>query len=132
MGIDYGSHKVGIALTDEAGTFAFPHRILPNEDSLLKTLAALVAENAVKTVVIGESKNLSGKDNTVSDAIHAFGEALKTAAGVSVVYIPEQFTSAHARRQFESDEKTRSPKQNPLVDASAAALILEHYLLTNH
>ena len=53
LGVDYGSHKVGLALSDECGTMGFPHAIVPNTRELAGDLAALVAEQSVGAVVIG-------------------------------------------------------------------------------
>jgi len=126
LGIDYGSKKVGIALSDESGSMGFPHAILPNTPALLDTILSLIKEKGVESVVIGESRNLDGSDNPIAAHARAFGDELSKA--VPVHYESEVFTSAEARRMHAPAEKSRKPANTDAVDASAAALILTSYL----
>ena len=133
LGIDYGSKKIGLALSDEAGTMGFPHKIISNTPTLVDELADLIAAEKVGTVVIGESRNLAGGENPIAKDAKALGAALSERAHVPVVYESEVFTSIEARRMPESHEKSRKPKVHAHIDASAAALILTSYLShTNH
>ena len=132
LGIDYGTKRVGLALSDENGTMGFPHAILANTGALEDDVAALVANEGVHAVVIGESHDLSGVANPVARAAHAFGDALSARTGVPVAYESEVYTSAQARRAPEKEAKTRAPKARANVDASAAALILTSYLTKHH
>jgi putative Holliday junction resolvase len=131
LGVDYGTKRVGIALSDEAGTMGFPHAILANTPGLAAEVAALAKREGVGAVVIGESRNLDGEANPIHAAAHALGDALQKALDMPVVYEPEAYTSALARRAPERTEKTRAPKARAAVDASAAALILTSYLSRN-
>ena len=128
LGVDYGSSKVGLALSDEAATMGFPHRILSNTPRLADELAALIARENVGAVVIGESRNLEGGENPIAKDARALGALLTERAGVPVVYESEVFTSALARRAPEKEMKSRAAKPRANVDASAAALILTSYL----
>ena len=133
LGIDYGSKKAGLALSDEAGIMGFPYKILSNTPRLLEELLALIKTEKVGTVVIGESRNLAGEDNPIAKDARKLGNQLEELAQVPVVYESEVFTSVEARRMPESHEKSRKPKVRVPVDASAAALILTSYLSrTNH
>lgn len=128
LGIDYGSKKVGLALSDEAGSMGFPHAIVQNTPALLDEVARLIAEKDVRVVVIGESRDFAGGDNPIALAARAFGDAVQTRTGVPVVYESEVLTSEEARQAPSKQMKTRSPKQHRAVDDSAAALILTSYL----
>jgi putative Holliday junction resolvase len=133
LGIDYGSKRVGLALSDESGTMGFPHSIIPNTPRLAEELRALIAKENVGAVVLGESQDFSGTDNPVMKDARALGNSLAASADVPIFYEPEAFTSAEARRSPHKEEKTRAPKSFVQVDASAAALILTSYLSrTNH
>ncbi len=107
LGVDYGSSKIGLAFSDEAGTMGFPHSIISNTPRTVVELSALIAKENVGAVVIGESRTL---------------------AGVPVFYESEVFTSAEARRAPAKEAKSRAAKSRAAVDASAAALILTSYL----
>lgn len=128
LGVDYGSSKIGLALSDEGGVMGFPHTIVSNTPRLADELCALIAKENVGAVVIGESRNLVGGENPIASAARVLGTMLTERAGIPVVYESEVFTSAEARRAPEKEMKSRAPKRRGAVDASAAALILTSYL----
>ncbi|MDB5244852.1 MAG: Holliday junction resolvase YqgF, putative holliday junction resolvase [Parcubacteria group bacterium] len=128
LGIDYGSSKIGLALSDELGTMGFPHAIVTNSPRVLDDLCTLIAKENVSVVVIGESRTLSGGDNPIAHAARAFGENITERTGLPVVFESEVYTSTEARRAPAKEGKSRSPKRHAAVDAQAAALILTSYL----
>lgn len=134
MGIDYGTKRVGIALSDEGRGFAFPKCVLDSSEKaqLITEVATLIADENVDLVVIGESVDYDGIENSVMEEARAFAEALAKQAKIDIVFENEILTSVQARRQFESKEKTRKQKNTDPVDASAAALILQSYLDKNY
>ena len=138
LGIDYGSKKVGLALSDEAGVMGFPHGIIANTQHLADELYALIARENIGAVVIGESRDLKGEENVIAKDAKMLGSLITEHTGTPVFYESEVFTSAEARRAPAPTEggsasggkerKTRAPKARVDVDASAAALILTSYL----
>lgn len=123
LGIDYGTKRVGTALSDEAGVMGFPYQVFPNDPSLIDQISSLIERERVEKVVIGESKDFSGAPNPVHEAALAFSEALVERTNVPVVFEPEMLTTQEARRDFEGQRTNQG-----VVDASAAALILTSYL----
>ena len=124
LGIDYGTSRLGLAFADEETGLATPYEIIENNNAVIKKLDRLIEKRSVQTVVVGESKKHSGADNAVMKQIRSFVGALEKKVAVPVVYVPEFFTSAQARRQ---------PEAGHHVDDSAAAIILQTYLETqNH
>lgn len=128
LGVDYGTKKIGLALSDEAGTMGFPHAVLPQSKHAVAEVAALAKRAGVGAIVVGESRDLSGAPNPVHAAAHAFGDALAEETGLPVRYESETFTSVEARRAPGKMPKSRAPSSREAVDASAAALILTSYL----
>lgn len=138
MGIDYGTSKVGVALSDAAGTMGFPREVLKNDDQLMDTLVALIQKEDVKVVVFGESLDFSGNGNPVLAKAHAFANVLTEKTGVPVVWEQEMLTTQEAKRgldgmhpQHESNtsrSRATSGDSGRSLDASAAALILTSYL----
>jgi putative holliday junction resolvase len=128
LGIDYGSVRVGTALSDEGGTMGFPHAVLQNTPRLLDEVVALVEKEHVGAIVIGYSRTLAGGENPIANEAKKFGDALANRTGLTVAYESEVFSSAEARRAPHKEEKNRSPKSHEAVDASAAAIILTSYL----
>ncbi len=127
-----------MAVSDESATLAFPLGVVANGslgsdvgERALKEIYDIARENAVVQVVMGESKNYSGEANPVMKEVEKFKEALEE-EGLSVVYEPEFMSSMAAARQFAPEEKSRKANPNQeLLDASAAALILQNFLDRN-
>lgn len=122
LGIDYGTKRVGLALSDDAGRMGFPHAIFDNTGALLTEVTGLITRERVEAIVMGESLNFAGAENPVAREARAFAEKLTAATGLPVFYEPEMLTTQEARRDFEGIRT----KGN--VDSSAAALILTSYL----
>ena len=118
MAIDYGSKRVGVASTDDAGEFAIPRAVLPNDEKLLQTILDSIQKFKVERVVVGESKNYSGEANEIMKETNIFADKLRE-NGIDVVFHPEVLTTMEAK-QIQG--------QNDMTDASAAALILKSYL----
>ncbi|MDO8591088.1 MAG: Holliday junction resolvase RuvX [bacterium] len=136
LGIDYGTKRVGIALSDEAGEFAMPLIVLQNNNSLFPALKKIILEKKIGAIVLGESKNFKGEDNAIMSDITDFKNKFESETSLPVFLEPEFMTSAEANQEPEragenrrSGLRLRRPKvKNIMHDASAAALILKSYL----
>ena len=128
LGIDYGSKRVGLALSDEAGTIGFPHAILKNTRRLIDELRVIIAKENIGAVVVGESRSLAEGENAIAKDARELGSLITERTGTPVFYESEVFTSVEARRVPAKEIKSRAPKSRAAVDASAAALILTSYL----
>tara|TARA_B100000745_G_scaffold53689_1_gene31877 strand:- start:6677 stop:7048 length:372 start_codon:yes stop_codon:yes gene_type:complete len=117
LGVDYGTKKIGLAYSDDAGVMAFPLAVIPNDSGAHNRIREIAQEKQVQSIVIGHSQNHEGKDNPVMEHIHSFVEELETSA-YEVVLEPEFFSTVQAKR-FSEDA---------VADASAAAIILQSYL----
>ena len=127
IGIDYGTKRVGLAVSDEGNAVAFPLEVVGEKDALARVVA-LVRERRATGVVIGESKDLSGHDNPVMGKIRTFVAALGGAASVPIVFEPEFMTSAAAAQQYTPTGNRKANPSQEKLDASAAALILQNFL----
>jgi putative Holliday junction resolvase len=127
LGIDYGSRKTGLALSDESGAMGFPHAVVPTAE-LHDTLMKLVPQKQVEAVVVGESRDLAGADNPVMKDARELAAWIGQHFSLPVHFEPEMYTSAEARRARDASVEGRSPRDTSDVDASAAALILTSYL----
>ena len=111
LGVDYGSKKIGLALSDEAGTMGFPHATVPNTSRLIDELCALITKENIGAVVIGESRNFAGGENPIAKDARAFSEHLAERMGVPIFFESEVFTSAEARRAPEKEIKSRGAQR---------------------
>jgi len=121
LGIDYGTKRIGVAVSDEGGSLAFPLTTIKSDINALGAIVELINRNEAESIVLGESNNLSGKANPVMEDIEQFKKDLAELTQLPVVYQPEFFTSAQAARQFAPQAKSRkdAPSQDKL-DAAAA------------
>ena len=119
LGIDFGKKRVGVALSDESGRLAFPHSVLQNDKALIGEVARISKEQKVKAIIVGESKNLDGKDNALMKHIEVFIKVVHKEAKKPVYLEPEFWSSFQAGRWQGKTDK---------LDASAAAIILQSYL----
>jgi len=119
MGIDFGSKKIGIALSDESGVMAFPHSVIPNDAVFFKTIESLIQERDVKEIVIGHSLDREGNPNAIHSAVEEFMTDITLSLGIPVHLEPEQYSTQQAGR---------TTGKNAQTDAAAAAIILDSYL----
>jgi putative Holliday junction resolvase len=119
LGIDYGAKRVGVALSDDGGTMAFPRVVLPAGSSLINDIKKIVEKEKVQEVIIGESKDFSGKENPIMIEIHDMKGKLEKALNIPVLFEPELMTSMEA---------DHIQGQSAMSDASAAAIILQSYI----
>ena len=127
LGIDFGTKRVGLALSDESGSMGFPHAVVPNDGRLIDYVRELITRKEVTVIVMGESKDFAGNDNPVLAKAKAFAADLERTAAVVVVWEPEMLTTQEARRDPEGIRIVGRDAREA-VDASAAALILTSYL----
>jgi|SRR3990167_9336723 len=132
LGIDYGSKRVGLALSDESKTLAFPKTILPNDPNLFSAIKKICAEENIEAAVVGESLDKGGKPNPIMKEINKFREKFSKEINLPIYSEPEIWTSAEARRisvkARPSPKGIRPSLDRRPVDASAAALILQRFL----
>ncbi len=119
LGIDYGTKRVGLSLSDEEGMMAFPKVVLKNSDLLMNEILQTCNEEDVKEVVIGESKNLDGTPNPLMKHIEVFVEEWKKRSEIPIFLEPE-FLTSHQAQKIQG--------KNDMLDASAATIILQSYL----
>lgn len=131
LGIDYGSKRVGTALSDDGGSLAFPYKILINDMELLDAIHNICGEENISAVVLGESHDLSGKPNKIMGSIEELKRNLEAELDLPV-YLQKEFMTTVEARGREGKEQYNARKnlkdKSTQADASAAALILQRYL----
>lgn len=118
LGIDYGTKRVGVAVTDEEARVAFPKAVYPNDRTLMMEIVALIKKEGVAEVVVGESKDKDGVENTMMKNARKFVEDLGREVPVTIHFEPEYY----------STQEVRAHTGEYLVDAKAAAIILNSFI----
>src|ERR1035437_9068987 len=114
LGIDFGSKRIGLAISDEGGSFAFPLQVLQNSEKAMGQILQICKEKNIGEIVIGDSENFQMEKNEIMEKILPFVEELKEKSGLPVSMHPEFMTSQEAERL---------QGKNNMLDASAAAII---------
>ena len=119
LGIDFGSKRIGIAVSDDEGKMAFPYSVVSNDRNLLEEIEKIIKEEKIETIVIGESKDFKGEPNKIMAGINKFRRELEDKTKIKVFLEPEFMTSSQAEH---------IQGKNEMHDASAAAIILQSFL----
>ena len=132
MGIDYGSRRTGLAVTDPLKMIAQPLEMVYTAD-LKMYLDSYLYEEDVECFVVGLPTNLSGQDTDATGPVKQFIQALKQAyPNIPVETIDERLTSHEAQQSILASGAKKSQRQNKgLIDAVSASLILQTYLQKN-
>jgi putative Holliday junction resolvase len=129
MGIDYGSKRTGLAVTDPLKMIAQPLEMVYTAD-LKMYLDSYLYEEEVECFVVGLPTNLLGQDTDATGPVKQFIQALKQAyPDIPVETIDERLTSHEAQQSIIASGAKKSQRQNKgLIDAVSASLILQTYL----
>lgn len=135
VGIDLGTRRVGIAVSDPGGVLASPHAVLERSASRAedhRRIAEVVAEVGAGVVVVGWPLSLDGSvgpaARLVEDEVEALTAALHAAGlAVTVELHDERFSTVSAHRAMQA-RGVRERKRRPVVDRVAAAVVLQSWL----
>ena len=128
LGIDLGSKRVGIALSDISNIIASPLKTLTfkNQNDLLNQLGTLIAEYDVKNIVLGLPMSMSGIDSVQTKAVRDFKSTLSIFK-IPIIYEDERLSSVSAKKSM-IVQNLKTGYNKPEVDMRAAAIILQQYL----
>jgi putative Holliday junction resolvase len=128
LGIDPGSKRCGVAITDSAHTMAFPRPAISNDDQLIDKLRALVDEEGTTTIVVGRPVALSGNETA---STHSADDLYDRLAGafheLTVLQWDERLTTFEAQRSL-AQAGIRAKNHRDHVDSAAAVIMLQNYV----
>jgi len=130
LGIDLGSKRIGIAVSDRSGTIASPLLVLQRAGRRAddhRRIAAIVREEEAEMVVVGLPLTMAGEHGPAARSAVAEAEELATVVGVPVETHDERLTTVSADRVLmEADLGARARRK--VVDKVAAAVLLQSWL----
>ena len=129
IGIDYGSARVGVAVSDPLGIFASPLETVPSA-KIIDYLQSYAVSETVERFVVGWPLNLNGEPAQAAADVEAFLKRLRKAfPQVPVELEDERFTSVLAHRaMIDGGMKKSDRRDKKSVDRISAAIILQSYL----
>ena len=129
LALDFGSKRIGLALSDPEGIIASPQGVLKRgklEDDLT-SLADMVKKQQVAQIVIGLPVHMNGSQGKGVSAVKRFAEVLQSRVTVPIDFFDERLTSVEASRALR-ESGYKGKKNADKVDSVAAAILLRAYL----
>lgn len=121
LAIDFGSKRVGLALSDEGGILGFPYKTIENKD-IIKILKEIIKKEEVGKIILGLPLNFQMEETEQTQKVRRFKDLLERNINTPIEYENELLTTAQAKKSGIADKH---------IDASSAALILQSYLDKN-
>lgn len=132
LAIDYGTRRIGLALSDATGTLATPLTTLIRRAGKRPPIARileLARRHGVGRFVVGLPLDPGGGENSWTTEVPNFGRHLEDRSGLPVHFIDEEYSSAEAEARIRSIGLPRKRKEDKArIDAAAAAVILQDWL----
>ncbi len=126
VGIDYGTKRVGVALSDESRMIASPYRVI-EAAAAIEMIEQIVAEEDSELVVVGLPTGLAGNETSSTISAREFAEELSERLTVTVELADERFTSKVAEDVLIEAGMTRE-RRRQIRDKMAATVMLQSYL----
>jgi putative Holliday junction resolvase len=127
LGIDYGTRRIGLAVSDATDTLATAvathHE--GRDGSILTRLRRLVAERGVTEIVVGWPLTTRGEEGDIARQARRFADRLREELGLPVTLVDERYTSQEAERHLRASGRRHA---RDAVDALAAETILQIHL----
>lgn len=130
LGVDLGTRRVGLALSDSGGRLATPLEVLERSGSEAQdhaAIAEIVTDHGVEVVVVGLPRSLDGSMGPAARAAKAEVGRLAATVGVPVQTCDERLSTTEAERHLEMAE-VRGVRRRQVVDMVAAAVLLQSWL----
>jgi putative Holliday junction resolvase len=129
LGIDHGTKRIGIAISDELGMIAHPLEFIPAEPvkDFLGRLKEIIQDKQVVQLVIGMPRNMDGSYGPAATKVREFVALLKESITLPIALYDERLTSSQANRYL-IEVNMRREKRKEKVDQTAAAILLQSYL----
>jgi len=129
LGVDFGTRRIGLAVSDPSGAIAFPAGTLERRGLRrdLESLCALVKEREVARIVVGLPLHMDGRRGPEAEAAEKFATQLGEATGLPVDLFDERWTTREAERVL-AETGRRGRKRRQVVDSVAASILLRAYL----
>jgi len=130
MAIDFGSKRLGLAVSDAGATLASPLATLSSTGRIADDVALVLCKSAeyeIDEFVVGLPLNMDGTEGGQAKQSRRFGDELARASGRPVHYFDERLSSVAAEELLQPGEFTRKKKRDRM-DRVAAQVILRAFL----
>jgi len=129
LGLDYGSVRVGVAISDPCGIIAQPKGFIKAEPKkeCVAEIDKICSDLNVEKIVIGLPLHMSGEEGASAVAARELGVAIQDKINIPIFFIDERLTTVSAEKAL-MEANVKGEKKKEKVDSVAAAIILQLYL----
>ncbi len=131
VALDVGDVRIGVAVSDMLGIIANPRETYVRKGKTFEDdinyFVKYAKEEDADAFVIGLPMNMDGTEGPRAEVTREFGEALKEASGLQIIYVDERLTTVSAERMLIGAD-VRREKRKQIIDKVAATIILQSYL----
>ncbi len=128
MGLDYGTRRIGVAISDALQLTAQPFAVLDADSHRLGgELLDLVEDNGIELIVVGLPVAMSGRETESTRGARKLAARVGEITGLPIELADERFTTKTAERTL-IGANVRRQRRKQVVDKVAAAVMLQHYL----
>lgn len=130
MGIDFGTTRIGLSLSDPLQIIAVPFKTLDNKLGVIDRICETIQQEEVGLVVVGMPLNLKGEKGKKAVEVEKFVEEVRKGTSIEIIHWDERFTTSIAHQTLltmgtkREDRRTNKGR----VDAMAAAILLQGFL----
>jgi putative Holliday junction resolvase len=130
LAIDFGTKRMGIAISDEGRMLATARGTIPNDAQTISNIRDLIAKENIRTAILGIPMTLANTESDMTKQVRAFETKLRAAIpGTEIITRDERLTSVMAGSNVASRGMKKSRReQKGLHDEEAARIILQEYL----
>jgi putative Holliday junction resolvase len=134
LAIDLGTRRIGLAMSDEGGSFATPFDVLMvnSAGEAIAPIQALIARESVQRLVIGLPLNMDDSVGPAAKSVLQWSHKLRETSDVPIVFVDERLSSFSAEQRLadrkRAGEKMTRGQKKQMLDAHAAAGFLQEFL----
>ena len=128
LGVDYGDARIGLAISDDTKSIAFPYETIRNKNReyLLEFLKKLICKKRIEFLVVGLPIGMNGKDTDQTKKVRAFADSIKV-LDIAIYFQDERLTSVSAKKSLiKQNIKTGHMKEK--IDERAASIFLQQFI----
>jgi putative holliday junction resolvase len=128
LGIDHGDSRIGLAISDELGSFAHPYRTLQSGERVIDEIRTIVERVQISVIIIGLPKNMDGTLGPAAAKVKSFGDQLaQVLPTIKIIFWDERLTTREAQRALHAAGKN-AKQSKKMIDQVAAQILLQNYM----
>lgn len=129
LSIDYGLKRIGLAISDESRSFAFPYNVIENKNFsfILSIIKKVINEKEIDLIIVGFPLNMDSTESSMTKKVLDFVKKIQEEIKIPIETIDERLSSFAASENLK-DRGLTAKKLKEHIDVEAARLLLEEYL----